>query len=844
MRKIWDLIGGVHPPENKHQSVQQSIGTLPLPEKLVIPLNQHIGAPPKVLVNEGDYVLKGQALAEPNGMVSVGVHAPTSGTITGISDYPIPHPSGMSARCITLIPDRLDQWIDHSGVADYLSYSPAKLLEMIREAGIAGLGGAGFPSAVKLSARKPISTLIINGTECEPYITADDMLMREHPTEIVEGIKILAYLLGNPEEVLIGIEDNKPEAYEALQPLLAGSNIELVEFPTRYPSGGEKQLIQILTGKEVPSGGLPADIGIVCQNVGTTYAIQRAICHGEPLISRVTTVTGRACTINRNYQILIGTPISHLLKHNGYDHNHCARLIMGGPMMGFTLTDTDIPVIKTTNCILAPSTEELPAPPPAQPCIRCGLCAEACPASLLPQQLFWYAQSQNYERLEAHNLFDCIECGACSYVCPSSIPLVQYYRAAKGDIRRQNQEKIKSDRARARFEFQQARKEKEEAEKVAKREARKLAAEKARALAAEQPGSAPGPDDIVKAAMARAAQQKASPEEQRARLERGVARAESHLQTVEHRLQTAQQEDSEQHLEQAKAAVEDARLRLEDARRKLAELGTVQDSAASNVMARIQASPGEAQEKKIASLKERIALTQQKIAEADDEGLKTALQSGLDKQLAKLQEAEQQLAETPAAAESPAPAATVDAAAAAIARAQARAASMSSMSEEDKLRESIISLEGRIEKAKAKLDEAKASESEHVDALQTGLDRLQQKLLSEREKCAAFAGHSQAPCAPQQPSTAESAAEPKPQDAASAAIARAQARASELANMSEQDKLQETVSSLQSRLKKARVKLRDAEAEGSEHVDVLRTAAEKLQTKLAAAEQQLAEYQS
>jgi electron transport complex protein RnfC len=228
MRKIWDLVGGVHPPENKHQSVQQPIGRLPLPEKLVIPLNQHIGAPPKLVVNIGDEVLKGQVLAEPNGMVSVGVHAPTSGVISDISDYPIPHPSGMSARCITLIPDNYDRWIEHAGLDDFRACSPAKLLELIREAGIAGLGGAGFPAAVKLSARKPVSTLIINATECEPYITADDMLIRERAEDIVEGIRILAYILGDPEEVLIGIEDNKPEAYEALQPYLADTNIELV----------------------------------------------------------------------------------------------------------------------------------------------------------------------------------------------------------------------------------------------------------------------------------------------------------------------------------------------------------------------------------------------------------------------------------------------------------------------------------------------------------------------------------------------------------------------------------------------------------------------------------------
>jgi len=800
-------------------------------------------------VKEGDRVLKGQLLAAPNGMVSVGVHAPTSGTVADISDHPIPHPSGMAARCITLIPDNRDQWIEHEGLEDFRQYSPAKLLEMIREAGIAGLGGAGFPSAVKLTPRKPIDTLIINATECEPYITADDALMREHPAEIAEGIRMLAHILGEPETVLIGIEDNKPEAYEALEPHLAGTNIELVEFPTRYPSGGEKQLIQILTGKEVPSGGLPADIGIVCQNIGTTYAIQRAVRHGEPLISRITTVTGRACTINRNYRVLIGTPISHLLNHNGFAKNHCARLIMGGPMMGFTLTDPDVPVIKTTNCILAPSKEELPEPPPAQPCIRCGMCAEACPASLLPQQLFWYAQSKNYERLETHNLFDCIECGACSYVCPSNIPLVQYYRAAKGDIRKQAQEKIKSDRARARFEFQQARKAKEEAEKAAKREARKKAAEKARAQAAEKTGgeqkggqkTAPA-DDIVVAAMARAAQKKASPEEQRAKLERGVARAENHLQTLEQRLETARQGGSEPQIEQATAAVEDARLRLEDARAKLAALDKG-EAGDEKVMARVQASPREALEKKIASLRDRIAVTEQKIAEADDDNLKTALQNGLDKQRAKLQEAEQQLEETPPTAAPESPDGTEDAAAA-IARAQARAAAMDNMSEGEKLRESIISLEGRIEKAQAKLEEAKASESEYVDALQTGLEKLQNKLLETREKCAAFEGQASSPCAPEGGDKATQQEDAPAGDAAAEAIARAQARATELSNMSEQDKLREKIASLKTRLEKARQKLRVAEAERSEHVDALRTAAEKLETKLADAERQLADDQA
>lgn len=766
MRKVWDLIGGVHVPENKHQSVQDSIGTLPLPKKLVIPMNQHIGAPPKLLVSTGDKVLKGQPLAEPKGMVSVGVHAPTSGLISDISDHPIPHPSGMAARCITLIPDGEDQWIEHQGTKDFREKTPEALLEIIRSSGITGLGGAGFPTAVKLNARQPISTLIINATECEPYITADDMLMQERSEEIVEGIKILSYILGEPDEILIGMEDNKPKAYEALQPYLKDTNIELVEFTTRYPSGGEKQLIQILTGKEVSNGGLPADIGIVCQNIGTTHAVQRAIVHGEPLISRVTTVTGKACSTNRNYQTLIGTPISHLLEHNGFDQNHCSRLVMGGPMMGFSLDNSDIPVIKTTNCILAPNEEELPTPPPAQACIRCGMCAEACPASLLPQQLFWYAQSQNYERLEAHSLFDCIECGACSYVCPSNIPLVQYYRASKGEMKKQAAEQVNSDRARERFEFQKARKEKEDAAKAAKREARKKAAEKARAKAAENSADdlttnsetetkASATDDIIKAAMARAEATKASPEDQLAKLERGVVRAESHMETVQKRLDDLEQEATDKQREQALAAIENAQVRLNDAQQKLSEVkaapaatsGTEKTLASTekNIVEKIQASPKEALEKKIATLKDRIAVTEEKIATAADgspkgDTLKTALQNGLEKQQTKLKDAEQQLAETPpeteGATNTTSTTKTMDAAAAAIARAQAKAAEQSSMSDEDKLKASVESLQARVEKAQKKLTTAEAEESEHIDAFRSGVEKLQAKLTAAEAELA------------------------------------------------------------------------------------------------------------
>lgn len=852
MGKIWDLVGGIHPPENKQQSVQQPIASLPLPDKLVIPLSQHIGAPASILVAEGDQVLKGQLLAEPNGFVSVGVHAPTSGTIASIGDHPVPHASGMSLPCITLIPDGKEQWVELSGVADYKSLGGAELVEKIRQAGIAGLGGAGFPSAVKLATDANIDTLIINGTECEPYITADDMLMREHPAEIINGIQILAHILGNPAQILLGIEDNKPEAIAAFQPLLEGTGIELVSFPTRYPSGGEKQLIQILTGKEVPSGGLPAHIGIVCQNVGTTHAIHHAICHGRPLISRITTVTGNACGTNGNYEVLLGTPIRHLLAHNSFNQADCVRLVMGGPMMGFTLHSADIPVVKTTNCILAPTAQELPPPPPAQPCIRCGMCAEACPASLLPQQLLWYAQSENYERLEAHNLADCIECGACSYVCPSNIPLVQYYRASKGEMRKLEQEKAKSDRARERFEFHQARLEKAEAEKQAKREARKKAAEQAAALQAEKQtqqsanNTDTGADDVIQQALARAAQRQASPEQQKDTLQRGVARAESHLASVQQRLDALQQEGTEQQQSQAKAAVADAQLRLEEAQRKLAAIDTTSgtsnittakdDTAVQQaVMEKLAASPQALLEKKIASIKSRIAVTEQKIADAGDTDptVKTALESGLQKQQAKLQEAEQQLAQAQSDTPEQLDNVAQDAASIAIAKAQAKAAQQANMSEEDKLHASLASLGKRIEKATAKLTTAKQEGSEHIDALQNGLDKLLQKQQDIKGQLAAIA-----------PAAATNNAgntDQKPADAASLAIEKAKLKAAAMANMSEEEKLRDAIRSLQERVEKAQKKLADAEEAGADHVDALRNGAEKLAAKLADTEQQLAQ---
>jgi len=482
MTQLWDFAGGIHPAENKYISTTHPITKAGVPPLLVLPLQQHIGEPAEPCVAIGERVLKGQKVADITGGMGVPVHAPTSGTIESISLQPVPHPSGMSDWCITLRPDGQDEWITLSPIASYREQDRETILGLIREAGISGMGGAGFPTNIKLRPPKDrkVNTLILNGAECEPYITADDMAMREKADEILAGLRIMAWIL-RPERCVIAVEDNKPEAVAALRKAAEGTQTEIVVIPTKYPSGGEKQLIQILTGMEVPSGGIPADIGVMCQNVGTAIAVSAAIFRGEPLISRVTTVSGRAVADPGNFDVLIGTPIDYLLSRAGLDQDALHRLVLGGPMMGYTLDTPAVPVVKTTNCVIAATEEELPDPPLEQPCIRCAACAEVCPMELLPQQLFWYSKAGELDKAEHLNLFDCIECGICSYVCPSSIPLVQYYRAAKGEIRVQQAEQLKADRARERFEARQARLEREQQEKEQRRKDRAKAAAEAQA---------------------------------------------------------------------------------------------------------------------------------------------------------------------------------------------------------------------------------------------------------------------------------------------------------------------------------------------------------------------------
>ncbi|GAA5317329.1 MAG: electron transport complex subunit RsxC [Candidatus Pelagadaptatus aseana] len=846
--KVWDIPGGVHPPENKHQSMQLPLGEISLPAEMIHPLSQHIGAPAEPIVAEGDHVLAGQKIAEAVGPFSAPIHASTSGTVSSITERTLPHPSGMSGECIVITPDGQDQFIDFSGTEDYLSLSHDELVAKIRDAGIAGMGGAGFPTAVKLNPKSVnrIDTLIINGTECEPYITADDMLMQTRADDVIKGTQLLAHIVGNPERLVIGIEDNKPEAISAVRQAAQGTNIEVAVFPTKYPSGGEKQLIQIITGQEVPSGDIPASIGIVVQNVGTTVAAYEAVRFGKPLIERITTVVGESLQTQRNIKVRLGTPISHILAEHGFNEKKASRVIMGGPMMGYTLANDQVPVVKTSNCLLAPTKKELPNPDFAQACIRCGMCAEACPAGLLPQQMYWYAQAEDYDRLQAHNLMDCIECGACSFVCPSSIPLVQYYRAAKGTIRQMAVEKEKSDRSRQRFEFRQERIAKAEAEKEAKRLARKQAAEAAKKKQAEAKAAGENStnkaDDLIAAALARTQSKQLSPEEQKARLERGVISAQSRVEKLREKLREA----DETMAAKLAAQVKQAEQKLADAEKKLADFKPDQTPAAApaadaddpvaraiaNAQAKMAMAPDEKIKASIESLHKRLAKAEEKLAAAKASGDATtdALQAGADKLKEKIATAEKELAElqTQAPAQPTAPEPQVqDAASAAIEKAKAKAAAMANMSDDDKLRAQVEALQGRLEKAQQRLQKAEAEGDDNVEAFRAAAEKMQAKLEEAKAKLPA-----------QQ--AAESAPEPKAQDAvhspeqtaAGAAIEKAKAKAAAMANMSEADKLKAQVESLQGRLEKAQQRLAKAEAEGDSNVDAFRTAAEKLQTKL------------
>ena len=501
--RLWDFPGGIHPPEMKQQSNGTKLSRLKQPDTYYIALKQHAGKAGQLLVQVGDYVLKGQALTQGDDYRTLPVHAPTSGTITAIGDYASSHPSGLPETTITLQADGKDQWRDRQPIEDFLTVPPEQLLQKIYQAGIAGLGGAVFPTASKIaSAENKVKLLIINGAECEPYITCDDRLMRDRSLDILEGIRILRYIL-RPQKVVLAIEDNKAEAIEAMQQALSGANdIEIRVIPTKYPSGAAKQLIQVLTGLEVPNNGRSSQIGVLMNNVATAFAVKKAIIDDEPLIERVVTLTGDKIPQPRNVWARIGTPIYHLLQQAGYQYDDRFPVFMGGPMMGFILPNLNSPVTKVTNCLIAPDHFEYQPPPQERNCIRCSACSDHCPIKLMPQQLYWFARSEDHEKSEQYNLKDCIECGVCAYVCPSNIPLIQYFRQEKAKIAELKLKAKLAKEAKVRFEAKQARMEREKQERDRRTQ---LAAEARRAEMAKQQGV-----DPVQAALERVRQKQAS----------------------------------------------------------------------------------------------------------------------------------------------------------------------------------------------------------------------------------------------------------------------------------------------------------------------------------------------
>ncbi|MEJ2460055.1 MAG: electron transport complex subunit RsxC [Candidatus Thiodiazotropha sp.] len=545
-RELWTFHGGLHLPDHKQLSLELPTRQAELPKRLILPLHQHIGDPAHPLVELGQRVLKGEKIADSPAPVTAPLHAPTSGTVVEIGDQPIPHPSGLPGPCIVIESDGKDEWAElPAPIADYLRADARTLRQRIREAGIVGMGGATFPSAVKLNPGKPIKTLIINGAECEPYITCDDRLMQDRPEQVMEGVRILQHMLQS-EECLIAIEDNKPEAILALHNLVRDDEpIEVIRIPTLYPSGGEKQLIRILTGREVPSSGLPAQVGVICHNVATAAAIADAVLEGKPLISRLVTLTGEGIREPGNFEALIGTLASDLIAQAGGYQDNPQQLILGGPMMGFDLTSDSIPITKGANCLLCPTPQEAPRPEPAQACIRCGRCADVCPAHLLPQQMYWYSRAKDLEKVQDYNLFDCIECGCCSHVCPSHIPLVQYYRYAKHESWAQEQERREAEHAKQRHDARIARLERLEAERKAnlrkKKEAlgKKPPAKKAAKAGTDDKASKQA---AIEAAMKRAAEKKARQQTQPKNIDNLTPAQQAKIEAVEQRRKAAQAE--------------------------------------------------------------------------------------------------------------------------------------------------------------------------------------------------------------------------------------------------------------------------------------------------------------
>jgi len=485
--KLFRFKGGVHPEANKIATGCKSITPFPIPDRLYMSVQQHIGAPAKTKVEIGQHVLKGELLAARQGMISAPIHAPTSGVVVDITDHTAPHPSGLPVRMIVIEPDGKDTWTNLNKVEQPFCLAPEEIAARVGEAGIVGLGGATFPSAVKLNLGKDnkIYTLIINGGECEPYLTCDDQLMRHRAEGIIDGIHLMLHGL-QTTRALIAIEDNKPTAIRAMQKACEDiKSIDVVVVPNLYPMGSEKQMIHLLTGMDIPAGKRSTDIGVLVHNVGTAYAVHRAIRFGEPLVSRIVTIGGKAIREPQNIEVPLGTLVSDLIEFCGGYTEKAQRVLMGGPMMGQALPTTDVPIVKGSSGIVALTAKEIEQQQ-MMPCIRCGSCVTVCPCGLLPLEMANRARKGDIEGAQEFGLIDCISCGSCSYVCPSHIPLVQYFNYSKGILTNRQKEKTHQDEIRL---LAQQRSERIEREKIAKAEAaakRKAAREAKKAQKAKE----------------------------------------------------------------------------------------------------------------------------------------------------------------------------------------------------------------------------------------------------------------------------------------------------------------------------------------------------------------------
>jgi electron transport complex protein RnfC len=477
--RLHHFHGGLRLRHNKRISCRHPLERTPLPPRLSVPLLQHAGRPAEPMVEPGQPILKGAPIGRHEYPFAGYVHAPTSGTVTALTRGPITHPSGMNGQCVVLEPDGLDRWAELAPRPDWQVTSPARLRAIIRDAGIVGLGGAVFSTGKKTeeASTRSIHTLILNGAECEPYISCDEMLMREQPDRVIAGARVLQRAV-EAQRTLIAIEDQMGAVHGALRDAIEradAADIGIVKVTTIYPEGGEKQLIQVLTGLEVPVGQRPTDLGLLCQNVATAAAVADAVLAGKPLIERIVTVTGSGVQNPRNLVALLGTPIASLVELCGGYTGTAARLVVGGPLMGYALPTDDSPVVKASNCVLVLTRDDIRSPQPEMPCIRCGECARVCPAVLLPQQLHWQIRADLLDEAAEYGLAECIECGCCDYVCPSHIPLAEWFRFGKSELDALQFERARADVARQRFEAREARLERIKQERSRRMEQKKQA---------------------------------------------------------------------------------------------------------------------------------------------------------------------------------------------------------------------------------------------------------------------------------------------------------------------------------------------------------------------------------